>query len=306
VPPLEKVEGVTWVRIDDGFTQHPKVVAAGPLAMAMQVAALCYCNKNLTDGFIPRAVAKTLLDWELDNDGAYWTISVATDDGRSETLAPEFVWDCLLAAGLWERVPGGFRIHDYLEYQPSKEDVLALRDVRAEAGRLGGLKRAENQANEANAKQSASNQSSKIQANAKQNSSPYPYPVPEPLDGDTNVSLAGSRQRYSDEFQDFWKAYGPTNGPKKPAFVAWQRLSRADRLEAVAGLGKWLASDKWRQGFKDYPQKYLSQRFWENDPVPDQRMNGSAPPVDQAKLAEIDSRLAALSYQGVVEEIPRP
>src|SRR6266540_5902380 len=52
-----------WVRIDEEFARHPKVVAAGPLGMAMQVAALCYCNQYLTDGFIPRTVVAGLLDF---------------------------------------------------------------------------------------------------------------------------------------------------------------------------------------------------------------------------------------------------
>ncbi len=57
-----------WVRIDEKFARHPKVMRAGPLGIAMQVSALCYCNEHLTDGFVPRAVARTLLDWEVHAD----------------------------------------------------------------------------------------------------------------------------------------------------------------------------------------------------------------------------------------------
>jgi hypothetical protein len=54
---------VTWVRLDDEFPAHPKLAEVGPLGLAMQVAALCYCNRYLTDGFIPRGAAATLLDF---------------------------------------------------------------------------------------------------------------------------------------------------------------------------------------------------------------------------------------------------
>lgn len=158
---------MTWVRIDDRFAQHPKVVAAGPLAMAMQVAALGYCNRELTDGFIPRSIARTLMDCDPE---AGIAVSVSWVIGR------------LIQAGMWEEVEGGYRIHDFHDYQPTKEEVLALREKRVEAGRIGGLKRAENiQANEAKSKQSAKQDakqtSSKPLANSKQNSNPVPVPV---------------------------------------------------------------------------------------------------------------------------------
>jgi hypothetical protein len=290
--PLGRFRGVTWVRLDDGFTQHPKVAAAGPLAIAMQVAALCYCNKNLTDGFIPRAVARTLLDWELDNDDAYWTITVKTDDGRSEDLTPEFVWDCLLSAGLWDRVPGGFRIHDYLEYQPSKDEVLALREVRAEAGRIGGLKRAENQANQANAKQSASKSLSKIQANAKQNSSPYPVPVPVSPENVSKptVSHPPAGGRYTDEFEGFWRPYPATNGSKADAFKAWKQLSAEDRAAAVGALPAWLACDRWREGYVKHAGAWLRGRMWEVSPAAARASpsNGSQPEQKRPSVPRFD------------------
>jgi hypothetical protein len=209
LPPQEVAEPVTWVRLDDGFARHPKVAAAGPLAMAMQVAALCYCNQELTDGFVPRAVARTLLNFESDDGQTYWMMRVCTDDGRDEELTAEFIWDCLISAGMWEKVPGGFRIHDYEDYQPSKEDVLALRDVRAEAGRKGGLQRAAHikEANEAKAKQVAKQTPSKDVANLK----PVPVPVPVPdTEDEENAPLtphggarasAPRRKRIPDDWQ---------------------------------------------------------------------------------------------------------
>lgn len=167
LPPRETARAVPWVKLDDHFAQHPKVAAAGPLAMAMQVAGLSYCNRELTDGFIPRSVARTLID---------------CDPEAGITVTCQWIIDRLMSFEMWEAVEGGYRIHDYHDYQPTKEEALALREKRAEAGRLGGQQRAAHikEANEANPKQSAKQNSSKTLANAKQNSNPvsrYPYPV---------------------------------------------------------------------------------------------------------------------------------
>lgn len=80
-------------------------------------------------------------------------------------------------------------------------------------------------------------------------------------------ALAGSRQRYPTDFETLWREYGPTNGPKKPAATAWERLSKADRAAAMEALPRWVKSDQWQRGYKPYPQKYLNQRMWEGDPT---------------------------------------
>lgn len=147
-----------WVRVDDGFAQHPKVVAAGPLAMAMQIAALCYCNRALTDGYVPRAVARTLLDWE--------PVGVTADS----------VIDVLVEHGMWEPMNGGYHIHDFTEYQPTKEQVIALQEARSEAGRRGGQANAKAIAL-AKSKQTPSKGLSKIEAKL----NPVPDPVPDPV-----------------------------------------------------------------------------------------------------------------------------
>lgn len=93
---------MTWVKLDDGFADHPKVVALSDSAFRAHVSALCYASRQLTDGFIPEEVA---LKW-----------------------APVAHIALLLARKLWDRVEGGFQIHDYLEYQVSKQRVQNWRE----------------------------------------------------------------------------------------------------------------------------------------------------------------------------------
>jgi len=161
---------VPWVRLDEEFARHPKVLAAGPLGMAMQVAALCYCNSYLTDGFVPRSVVAGLLDLE----GLGMRLWSGELIGGGEDADWKLIVSDLLDAGLWEEVPGGYRIHDFHDYQPTKREVLELREKRKAAGQKGGLASAQ-----ARAEASAP-------ANTQAKLKPVPVPV---VSGSTSSSV---------------------------------------------------------------------------------------------------------------------
>ena len=164
---------MAWVRLDEEFAEHPKLANAGPLAGMMQVAALCYCNRHLTDGFIPRGQAPKLITC----DGLY-----RERNGQVLPVTWRDVVQDMLNEGLWEEVDGGYQIHDYLEFQPSKEDVLSSREQKREAGSKGGQAAAKARATrsakaaaKAPAKASAQAQP---QAEPQAKSKPVPVPVP--------------------------------------------------------------------------------------------------------------------------------
>lgn len=114
-----------WSRIDDNFPRHPRVAKVGPLAQCMQVHALCYCNQNLTDGFVPLSVAATLLD--LSGIGVGLT-DVEDGVGQAVPATWQYVVKLLVDAGMWTEVKDGFRIRDYLDYQPSRKAILGKRE----------------------------------------------------------------------------------------------------------------------------------------------------------------------------------
>ncbi len=88
---------MVWVRLDDGFTDNPKIAALSDAAFRSFITALCYCNKNLTDGLVPALIAK-------------------------QVAAPRVLIE-LTTAVIFERVGANYRVHDYDQYQPSKADV---------------------------------------------------------------------------------------------------------------------------------------------------------------------------------------
>lgn len=98
----------------------------------MQLQALCYANRNLTDGFIPYGVAESFLgrgSKRLDGDQVW---AVGETSGMAGRDLDEGHWiELMVAARLWEPTAGGYRIHDYDQYQPSKSEVLAQRKRHA-------------------------------------------------------------------------------------------------------------------------------------------------------------------------------
>jgi hypothetical protein len=120
---------MSWVKLDDGFTDHPKIAHVGAIGAWLQIQALCYCNRNLTDGFIPYGIAQSFLARGVvrtDARGVLWTLG--EHSGHQGLDLTDVDWPGeLVTAGLWEEVAGGYRIHDYEHYQPTKAQVLAER-----------------------------------------------------------------------------------------------------------------------------------------------------------------------------------
>lgn len=126
---------MTWAKIDDAILDNSKIARVGPIGFALHVAAITYCARNLTDGFVPFGHAHRILatQWtveEDEKDPLVWTLAMISgmrgDDGAHVI---EHVIELLLSANLWSVVPHGYQIHDYLEYNPSRAQVLADREA---------------------------------------------------------------------------------------------------------------------------------------------------------------------------------
>jgi hypothetical protein len=140
-----------WVRLDDNFADHPKVIALSDSAFRLYIEALCYSNRQLTDGFIPNAVY----------------LKLSKDDEA----------DYLIDAGLWEQVNGnvispdlttGYQIRSYTEYQPTREKVEEKREQAKE--RLRRYREKHGNANETQMK-------------------PHPQPIPNPTQPNPNKDI---------------------------------------------------------------------------------------------------------------------
>lgn len=116
---------MSWVRLDDHFPTHPKVVAAGGDAAWLHVCALCYCAEHLTDGLVPKRLLARL----------------------SDRKQPTRLAQRLVDAGMWSDDGDDYRIHDYLTYNRSRVDVEAEREAARLRRQNGGKRSADVRAN---------------------------------------------------------------------------------------------------------------------------------------------------------------
>lgn len=114
-----------WSKLDDSLIDHSKVFEAGDLigrngpaiAIGLYAIGLMWANKQLTDGFLPMAVVKRFrhVDQPIAAAGA------------------------LVKARLWDRVKGGYKVHDFHDHNPDAAAVRrkrkADRDRKAKGGR---------------------------------------------------------------------------------------------------------------------------------------------------------------------------
>lgn len=122
---------MAWFKVDDGMHSHPKTLDAGNEAIGLWARCGSYCSHYLTEGFVKRDVALLYGDMALV--------------------------DTLVKVGLFEPVEGGWLMHDFLDYNPTKEKVLAEREAAAKRQR-DARERAK-QAREAAARKAAENKS---------------------------------------------------------------------------------------------------------------------------------------------------
>jgi hypothetical protein len=250
---------VPWVRLDDRITEHPKIVEVGPLGLALFVAGLAYCNRNLTDGFIPWATAQKLLSWQFleppeNGDGQNRTVmDIGISSGLSGAdINSDYVVTLLVTAGLWEKRDDGYTIHDFLDSQPSKKQALSARK--------------KDRARQHKHRKRASSEDSLSRGTSRRDSGPCHGdvtvdPVPDP------VSIS-KRINTSDEFEQFWAIY-----PKKKAKVVarkeWPAARKKVELEPLlAALRRAIASEDWQRDegkWIPWPAKWLKQERWLDD-----------------------------------------
>lgn len=108
-----------YVKQDDARGDHPKLVEAGPLAAHLDDVAIYYCNRNRTDGFVPRGQVRKLVDWH--------GIFAGETKREAKPVDALALANTLVEVGRWEPCEGGFRVHDYLDHQPSAEQIDASR-----------------------------------------------------------------------------------------------------------------------------------------------------------------------------------
>ena len=148
---------MAWAKIDDQFYMSVKNSLMDRDEQDLYLAGIVYCNGQLSDGFIPATRLTMLCTWaKLPNEA------------NAQAIASH-----LVEHGFWEVMDNGYMVHDFLDWNMSRAEIIALREARSEAGKRGGqasgvTRKAQAEANEAKHEAIA-------QAKSKQNRTPYPY-----------------------------------------------------------------------------------------------------------------------------------
>lgn len=108
---------MSWFRLDDGMLGHPKWVralrAGGSEALHLWVALGTWSSHHLTDGMVPADMLSEI-------------------PGPKSKRVRERALKALLGEGLLvQHIDGSVLLHDYLDYNPSRSEVLAERERKA-------------------------------------------------------------------------------------------------------------------------------------------------------------------------------
>ncbi|MCK9495238.1 MAG: hypothetical protein M0R75_07045 [Dehalococcoidia bacterium] len=201
---------MAWLRIDDRMPRSAKLMGLTDRVKWAYVASMCYASEEETDGAIPSGVQREM----------GWT-RVRKD---------------LIEAGLWHEKPcgegacqeterqreklakGGHVVHDYLEYNPTHEE---LEEKRAKARDRMAENRGKRAAKSSDVRDTFARTSGEVPAKFEE-SSPYP-PSPSPS---------------PDQRSDPERAYA-----RMGAGAESERVSEPARGTRPAHMGSWTADD---------------------------------------------------------------
>jgi hypothetical protein len=95
-----------WIRFDNGIGNHRKALELSEHlylpALGLFLVSVAYCDQQRTDGFMPAKALPRI---------SFGDYQLAADE--------------LVRVGLFETVQDGYQIHDYLDWQMSREQIEA-------------------------------------------------------------------------------------------------------------------------------------------------------------------------------------
>lgn len=188
--------------VRQSYWRKPKTVALSLAANGVWVLGQSYCADEMSDGFIPATTATMML-------------------ARGEKKLIRELVDC----GRWAEVEGGYQVVDYLEHNPSREEMDAKREVRRAAGSRGGKAKAKRVANA----------TAPATANTEQ---PGSKPLP---DRDRELTPLPPKGGEEGERPDLGTQVSHllASGPETPA-AAWRLIEMLADLECQPGGAPWI------------------------------------------------------------------
>lgn len=220
-----------YAKFDINMDEHAKIVILSDAAFRALFESTLYSRRQLTDGFLDERIV--LRKWGAD---------IAAELTSNDSQRPS-----------WIKVEGGWKIHDFAEHQTTNADIEAKR----EAGRKGGLAKAEQNASKAVAPASEvpehlpSNRLAKTETETKT---------------ETNKRTPSSPATPSMEFDQFWIQYPRKVGKEaaRKAFAKAMKKTTMDKvLSGVEDLRIRVAGKDPQ--FTPHPATWLNEGRWDDE-----------------------------------------
>lgn len=274
---------MSWARLDDGMPENEKIADLSDAAFRGQVTAICYAARNLTDGYLPARFAKQYVRTNKvlkELVPALWHLP----RGLCEQCRS---WPEAMSAV--EGKTDGYYIHDYLDYNPTRAQVLEERAKRQTSKVKGGQARAAAAPRGAGGK-FTSTQPALSPANHpaahQQTSSPDPDPVPDPRSSSPATATGASAREPIDRLVSDFARFGTVNELTVSYIEDAVDVYGLDRVhEAVKTAAKGQASgDKPPWGYVESILK---------NPLPKEHRNGRPETSQRTATGRSRSAVAA-------------
>lgn len=309
---------MSWIRLDDDFAAHRKVRRLTDSAFRLHVSALCWSAKYLTDGYVAPDDLR-YIGADLDND-----MDPTTVDRAAKELVDHGLWhEADHTCAPCPTSQNGWVIHDFLDLNPSGEQVRAQRAQAAERQRRARDRRRNTQSDDVDdATNGMSRRDTRVShagshgevtaGVTRQSQRPTPTPTPTPLTSllttfeETSEPLRGpdsestnqatkprrTAKRSSDqadpEFERWWTTY-PRHDAKGAARKAWAKaVTKAGSVEIlIAGAERYRNASTRDTDFTKLGSTWLNAECWADAgtaPSPNpQRTNGHQPYRDTGR-----------------------
>ena len=260
---------MTWFKVDDGFDGSPKTMLVPRSAIGLWTLAGSWSARYLTDGFIPAAY-----------------VTAKGVDAFEDAQA-------LVESGLWETVDGGFRFHNWGEYNPASADVEDRRKRERErkaqqrrdrAGRFRRSDRPQNVPPDTVDSVRSESHPCAVDGVRAESHRPDPTrsdpevlrtsntPLPPASGGSDDDTLLILDDDHSDpDFDDFWATY-PKKADRIAAERAWKKaVKRAKPAEIIAGAARYRDDPNRTSQYTKHPATWLNKGSWTNEPIAERR-----------------------------------
>lgn len=247
---------MTWVKLDDGFYDHPKVEDLTLAAVGLWTLCASYCGKHLSNGYVSYARVSRL--------------------GGTDDLIDE-----LVDAGLWEHTDRGIQFHDWDKYQPTRQSVEdkraqdreRQRKYRRDKGSGQYTSRRESQQVSHHVSQRDTQRDSRTESQREsQVESHHPDPT-RPARPDPNENTCPPAPPVGvrvTRFDEFWEAYPRKVGKQKARAKYAAAVKRSQSEDTVIEGARRLAADPNlpEQKFIPHPTTWLERDGWDDEPLP--------------------------------------